>query len=115
MPLVGPDSLVAVDGQHVRLAFGGRDGRVCRRQRAEPGGEGDLARVVQVLAAEDQGLVLKESGVQLGEETVGDVADIEADDLCTDPSTCLADVEVGHEGSSRAWRVPLCDHDQTMM
>jgi hypothetical protein len=47
-------------GQNVRLAVDGGHGRVRGGELPDEGGEAQLTGVVQVLAAEDQGLVLQE-------------------------------------------------------
>ncbi|GGS56498.1 hypothetical protein GCM10010270_28930 [Streptomyces violaceus] len=61
MPLVGADAFVAVDGQDLGLAFDGGHGGVCGGEFAEEGGEAELAGVVEVLVAEDEGLVAQEA------------------------------------------------------
>ena len=54
-------------------------------QRTEPFGEGHLARVVEVLVAQEHDLVLHERGADLSDRLVAlRLADVDADDLRTD-------------------------------
>ena len=96
---------LAVDRQDLRLLVDAGDGRVRAGERAERRGEAQLALVVEVLAAEDQGLVLQQRGLDLVEDRLGEVAgQVDAGDLGADPAADAADVEVGGWWS---WRVFL--------
>lgn len=71
-------------------------------QLTEEGGEAELARVVQVLVAEDERLVLQECGVDLGDDGGVEVGGkIHAEDLGADTAADPADVEDGAGGHAR--------------
>ncbi len=69
---------------------------------AEEGGEAELAGVVELLVAEDEGLVLQEGGVDLGRDRgVEAGGQVHAEDLGADTAADPAEVEARAGGHVR--------------